>query len=370
MKRMKKRGFTLIELLVVIAIIAILISLLLPAVQQAREAARRTQCRNNLKQLGIAFHNYHDVYGAFPMGYISYATISGAGQIASLNQGQTWALALFPYIDQANAYNIIQSAGGLVDDTAAAAAGTFDAQRTVVPGFICPSSPKTTNTVVNGDDGAGVVIISGAGIPSAINLTSGALDYIVIADIGSGDPNIDLKDAWEAVYGVGGESRGAIRGGMGISDLTAVGGGAFDITANQGTSNRIRDIIDGTSNTYLLHEHASRNLPYTDGKKDSFEVLGSGGGWGHTQAGTAFAVGIPFGSFGTINVTTQFAGPCVINCTNAVDVISDIAGPYSFHTGIALTLNCDGSVAGVSENISTTLWAAGVTAQGGEVTGE
>ena len=86
------RGFTLIELLVVIAIIAILIALLLPAVQQAREAARRTQCKNNLKQIGLAMHNYHDVYAAFPMG----ANRQVYGPL----------VAVLPFLDQANLQNL------------------------------------------------------------------------------------------------------------------------------------------------------------------------------------------------------------------------------------------------------------------------
>ena len=97
-----RRGFTLIELLVVIAIIAILIALLLPAVQQAREAARRTQCKNNLKQIALAAHNYHDVYNCFPIGQ----HLIGAGtQAAPRGLGWAYSYSLLPYIEQTSLYN-------------------------------------------------------------------------------------------------------------------------------------------------------------------------------------------------------------------------------------------------------------------------
>ncbi|MEZ6125286.1 MAG: DUF1559 domain-containing protein [Planctomycetaceae bacterium] len=120
------RAFTLIELLVVIAIIAILIALLLPAVQQAREAARRTQCKNNLKQLGLALHNYHDVFNSFPLGH---SWIVGANGW----DGHGILVDLLPYIDQAplyNTWNMSVSYHGGANATA---------RNTKIPAFKCPS---------------------------------------------------------------------------------------------------------------------------------------------------------------------------------------------------------------------------------------
>ena len=120
----RHRGFTLIELLVVIAIIAVLIALLLPAVQQAREAARRTQCKNNLKQLGLALHNYHDTANTFPPGWI--------GQSSGPYSGFGWNSMLLPYFDQGPLYNILASGSvpnmltGLAANTSVATLKTTD----------------------------------------------------------------------------------------------------------------------------------------------------------------------------------------------------------------------------------------------------
>jgi len=133
---MRRRGFTLIELLVVIAIIAVLIALLLPAVQQAREAARRTQCKNNLKQMGLALHNYHDTYNGFPNGNIA-SSVGG--------WGLSWYMRILPYVDQAPVFNKLTFSGthpgwSCCGDASGQANG--DVIRGVRFAFtVCPSSP-------------------------------------------------------------------------------------------------------------------------------------------------------------------------------------------------------------------------------------
>ncbi len=155
MERLLKRGFTLIELLVVIAIIAILIALLLPAVQQAREAARRTQCKNNMKQLGIALHNYHDVFGTLPPGQINPGghadpDLPYTNNCAVECRNITGYLLLLPYIEQTALYQSLdfslpmgsaQRSGAGPDTTSGVFAHNTNIFKNLSPlaAFQCPS---------------------------------------------------------------------------------------------------------------------------------------------------------------------------------------------------------------------------------------
>jgi prepilin-type N-terminal cleavage/methylation domain-containing protein len=154
----KWRGFTLIELLVVIAIIVVLIALLLPAVQQAREAARRSQCRNNLKQLGLVLHNYHDTVSAFPPGALALSTTGAAFKPGDAEPSRTavvggwgWTVFVLPQIDQAPLYAALNPNGNNFPSA------PTNLTKTILPVFICPSdpSPMIHTATAMGGDGAG-----------------------------------------------------------------------------------------------------------------------------------------------------------------------------------------------------------------------
>ena len=196
----RTRGFTLIELLVVFAVIAILVSLLLPAVQQAREAARRTQCKNNLKQIALAIHNYHDAFSLFPA-----TEVGGTGTLAKASA----FVAILPMLEQGNTLALYDSSRGNSDPVNLAAVKQF------IPAYLCPSAPMRRLIPTSGCD--------------ANDRAPGT--YAV--STGSGDP-------WGAIVS-GNPHNGAIVGpGSGRTGF--------------------RDITDGTSNTLLIGE-AAWNIP-------------------------------------------------------------------------------------------------------------
>ena len=236
MTRMKKRGFTLIELLVVIAIIAILIALLLPAVQQAREAARRTQCKNNLKQMGLALHNYHDIYGMFPLAhyrttpegqYAGHGVTSNGRQ--SLRDGQNveawgWQVSILPQIDQAPLYNLLDVPRFRLTDVLAGRNPRLqtrqqieNALKTFISAYVCPSDQNDGIAHQNRHFGGGLG--------------------------NNADPNLGQFRPGITTYM-------ANRGTRDQPQWTNDCHGAFDATRGY----RIRDFSDGTSNTFMVGE--------------------------------------------------------------------------------------------------------------------
>jgi prepilin-type N-terminal cleavage/methylation domain-containing protein len=234
-----RKGFTLIELLVVIAIIAILVALLLPAVQQAREAARRSQCKNNLKQIGVALHNYHDVYSTLPNGTTS--TDRGGW-------GISWWARILPYTDQSGLFEALQFEGnhpGWTHNTGSLSghpnnwsAGYINGQaanRNPIPFMLCPSSPlpKVHST------GGGALINTPhyVGIGGAANGNNPHLAAFGLPN--DSFVNASINSQWRRTGCCGGDA-----GGYGAY------GGVLVPTA----SISFKDIIDGSSNQIMVGE--------------------------------------------------------------------------------------------------------------------
>jgi prepilin-type N-terminal cleavage/methylation domain-containing protein/prepilin-type processing-associated H-X9-DG protein len=211
------RGFTLIELLVVIAIIAVLIALLLPAVQSAREAARRIQCCNNLKQIGIALHNYHDVVGAFPMGYAASGKfIDGA---TDTTPGWGWMTMILPQLEQSPLFSAVNFS------LPVQFAQNTTVIRTMLTAYLCPSD-----------------VTSGP-----FQITDASNNVIQVIDTFG---NVLTVTAAPASYAgcVGGNETDASTG----INNDGLGKGMFF----RNSKIRMADIIDGTSQTIAVEERA------------------------------------------------------------------------------------------------------------------
>ena len=318
---MRRRGFTLIELLVVIAIIAILIGLLLPAVQKVRDAAARMQCQNNLKQMGLAFHNYENANGFFPPAY----TV-----VLSTPSSTSWGTYLLPYLEQDNLYRQYDPNGGL------GSAQNQAAISTPVKIFQCPAAQANRRYTDGPVPGSAFVPTWGA---TPISWTASAGDYTATTGVRENT----LNACWAG--GGGGDRDGVLE-----AKTQATPGASF-------TGTKVLAITDGTSNTILVGELAGRPAAYRAGRQVATFAPFQGAGWGDALNGENWFIGSLFDG-----TEPAHGGPCVVNCTN-----SRGRGLYSFHTAVANILLADGSVRSVSSNLNQCTFAYLVTKKKGDI---
>jgi prepilin-type N-terminal cleavage/methylation domain-containing protein len=323
--RRSRSAFTLIELLVVIAIIAILIALLLPAVQQAREAARRTQCKNNLHQLGLAIHNYHDVFNLVPMTGYTNAGDAGIG-----GRRFSGLVGMSPYFDQAPLYNLIEGGG-----TAASVNGMTNyfgnsfvpwdnnhrAVRTRIPMLQCPSDSADT-----------------------ADTAKGGTNYM----FSRGDTTWDHNAQWN---NNGGRVRGMFVGGNGASGVRG-----------------FRDVVDGLSNTIAMSErikakaNGNRVKDGSVAKQPAQTVYRVNPSACLSQVNALGQYTVAVGNYAGLrwmDGTSQFTGHTTVvgpnkpSCTDpqSSDQWDGVIDPTSVHEGGVHCLLGDGAVRFISENI-------------------
>ena len=339
---MRRRAFTLIELLVVIAIIAILIALLLPAVQQAREAARRTQCKNNLKQIGLGLHNYHDVYNTLPIGGVG-TQVGG--------WGFSWYMRILPNIDHANVYSRINFSGvhpgwSCCGDPIGQANG--DVMRAAsIPWAICPSSPMLAKQNTGGGP---TTVTQYHGISGATN--------------GNGFTN--------ATNGLA-NCCGCCGGQQATGKIAGTG------TLVIGRSVGFKDMTDGTSNVMVVGE-ASNFIwnadPAAGGTKTTWVNGAHGIMMGSPNVTTVEAAGATAMFERPFNLTTvRYSpnAPAIDNNVNWPGVGNNYGSNNplsSAHTGGVQILMGDGSARFLSENIDMLTLRRLATRNDGQVLGE
>ena len=307
---MKRSAFTLVELLVVIAIIAVLIGLLLPAVQSAREAARRSSCTNNAKQQGLAFHNHMSIYTAFPQ-----------SRPPDKNGDDTsWCTTLLPFLEEgslSDLYDRTQRWDSLVNITAG---------QKVIKAFICPSS-----------DGYPRKVADNTAPPNIIGKSLGPSDYLVMH---------------------------RVRRGFYLANNLTDPGSDKEGSLNRDTMTRESEMRDGFSKTILSMESAGRPEWYLVGRTQGTVLpRPEGYGWIDPDGGAGSMDGTDR-TTGAINPKNGGGtGNCIMSCNNDSE-------PYSFHPGGMMCVFADGSCRFISENISPSTFAAIITRNESDTIGD
>ena len=330
----RRNGFTLIELLVVIAIIAVLIGLLLPAVQKVREAAARMSCSNNLKQIALAEHGYHDTYLKFTCSW-DYEQPKPPGRPTGV--AHAWGTYILPFLEQQPLYMQYNfDLLGYTDPNASVI-------KTPLKVYQCPSSVNK-GRIYSFPVPANVLPAIPAG-----TLTAATSDYTAITGVRNWNILVNPLPTETDIQDIG-QRHGILRGTTQDRSI------ATSFSPQMG----IADVLDGTSNTFLVGELAGRPDVYNARRVVIATGVNPGAGWGdgfngeHWPNGTSLDGNIVNGAIP--------AGPCLINCSNFQS-----RGFFSFHPGGCNFALADGSVRFFSENTKTRTLAFMITSQRGEV---
>jgi prepilin-type N-terminal cleavage/methylation domain-containing protein/prepilin-type processing-associated H-X9-DG protein len=338
----RRQGFTLIELLVVIAIIAVLIGLLVPAVQKVREAANRMSCTNNLKQIGLAIHNYENTFSALPpWGFDFGYNPRPANPLGNQRQGHAALGLILPYLEQENVIRIARADASVIDPINWPPNwGTSLAGPTKVKTFLCPSAPAREL------DYAPYFV--SLGLPNRGPFPLGATDYAILRGL---HPNFTRACAPASQADASGDLGVAILGVRGLLNPEGMTRGKV----------RFADVTDGTSNTIMVAEDAGRHQVYARGRPIADNAPGRPG-WTLNAAWADYNTAIRVRGFNP-DGTVVDGGCCVVNCNNVSQV-------YAFHSGGSNALRGDGSVQFLRDSIAPGVLAALITRAGGEVINE